>query len=138
MEKEKRIKIFPLYIEDMFNAADFEFIDNTLEAKQKFVGGLIQGICFDRERKLDLICNDDGKIMGLPANRVWVMDNKVVDIIAGEAFICRHDGDEYCSIREEDKEIVLNTFRPIIGYKDGHFLVVNADDTFEVLEMYKG
>lgn len=137
MQKENKIKIYPLHFGDIFNQAKFEYIENSLEAKQKFVGGLIQSICIDAERRLDIVCNDEGKIMGLPMNRAWVMDGKVVDFIAGEAFICRHCEDEFCSVLEEDKEIILNMFKPILAYKDGKFLVTNAEGKVEVLEMYK-
>ena len=135
--KEDKIKIFPLHVGDIYNKAKFEHIPNTLEAKQKFVGGLIQAICFDPEHKLDIVCNDEGKLSGLPLNRAWVVDGKVIDVIVGNALICRHKGAEFCSIHEEDKEIILNTFMPIIAYLKGKFAVINAKGELEILEMYE-
>lgn len=135
--KEKRIKFLPLLCKDKLNEASFDYIDNTLEAKQKFVGGIIQAICFDCERNLDIVCNDDGKLLGLPMNRAWVIDGKVVDVIVGDAIICRHEGDEFCSIEEEDKEIVLNTFMPIVAYVNGTFAVINAKGELELMKLYK-
>ena len=41
----------------------FEKIENTLEAKRKYVGGSIQCL------HLDMICNDDGKLLGNENNR---------------------------------------------------------------------
>ena len=35
----------------------FEEIDNTLEAKQKYVGGTIQ--CLHLTDEIDMVCNDD-------------------------------------------------------------------------------
>lgn len=137
MEKEERIKIFPLKPEDKLNETEFSFIQNTLEAKQRYVGGTIQAICFDTEHSLNIICNDDGKLLGLPMNRAWVVDGKVIDVIVGDALICRHKGAEFCSIHEEDKEIILNTFMPIIAYLKGKFAVINAKGELEILEMYE-
>lgn len=136
MAKEQSIKIYPLHVGDLFYKASIEVIDNTLEAKQKFVGGTIQGICIDNERKLDIVCNDDGKLIGLPINRAWILNNEVVDFIAGEAFICRHDDEgNYCSIREEDLEFIFSMFKPIFAIIQGNFFVINIDGSVDVLEM---
>lgn len=136
MAKEKTIRIYPLHVGDFSYKKDFETIENTLEAKQKFVGGTIQGICFDREHKLDIILNDDGKLIGLPLNRAWIIDNIVVDIIVGEAFICRHDDKgNYCSIQEEDLDIIFNTFKPILLYLGVGVLVEDVKGFAELIRM---
>lgn len=136
MFKEKRIKIYPLHVGDFCSEASIEVIDNTLEAKQKFVGGTIQGICIDKERKLDIVCNDDGKLLGLPINRGWILNNELVDFIAGEAFICRHDkAGNYCSIREEDLEFIFSMFKPIFAIIQGNFFLINPDGSVDVRRM---
>lgn len=138
MAYEKQIKIYPLHVGDVYNKADFEVIDNKLEAKQKFVGGTIQCVPIDSKRKLDIICNDDGKLLGLTSNCAWVIDGKVADVIVGEALICRHDDEgNFCSIHEDDKEIVFKTFMPIIAILNGKVVVINAEGEFEILEMYE-
>lgn len=43
-------------------------IENTLEAKQKLVGGNIE-MLMPFEDEVAIICNDEGKIIGLPENR---------------------------------------------------------------------
>lgn len=57
-----------------------EFIENTLEAKQKIVGGYIEVINLDETAVL--ICNDEGKLIGLEPNR-----RIYNDIIAGTFLI---------------------------------------------------
>ena len=42
-------------------------IDGSLKSMQEIVGGLIQPIYLDDS--VALICNDEGKLMNLPANR---------------------------------------------------------------------
>lgn len=62
-------------------------IENNLDAMQKIVGGYIeQYMPFDDE--VAIICNDEGKLNGLPFNRaIFDKNDGVVDIIAGTFFI---------------------------------------------------
>ena len=57
-------------------------IYGSLESMQQIVGGLIQAI-FPFDDTVALICNDEGKLLGLPWNRVVGYD-----IIAGPFFLC--------------------------------------------------
>ena len=59
-------------------------IDDTLEAKQKLVGGLIEVVPYD---DVLLICNEEGKIMNLSPNLIFDYD-----YIAGNCFLI---GDDY-------------------------------------------
>ena len=54
-------------------------IDGSLESMQKIVGGLIQAV-YPFEEPVALICNDEGKINGLPMNR---QIREINDIIHG-------------------------------------------------------
>lgn len=63
-------------------------IESTLTAMQMTVGGYIEAICpwWD---EVALVCNEAGKMIGLPLNRPVFDDRGVlVDIIAGTFFIC--------------------------------------------------
>ena len=53
-------------------------IKGELHEMQEIVGGLIQAL-YPWDDRVALICNDEGKIMGLPLNRVL----KDYDVIAG-------------------------------------------------------
>lgn len=46
----------------------FTEIDNTLEAKQEIVGGLIQVVRLTPD--IDIIINDEGKLRSMPLNRI--------------------------------------------------------------------
>ena len=63
-----------------------KIIENTLEAKQDLVGGLIEVIPYN---DLLLICNDEGKINNLLPNVVFDYD-----YIAGNCFVV---GDDYAN-----------------------------------------
>ena len=73
-----------------------QVIDNTLEAKQELVGGLIEVVHLSDTA--DLICNDEGKLIGLPANRI--VGN---DVIAGTFLVvgCEWDNENFVKFTEE-------------------------------------
>lgn len=86
-------------------------IDNTLEAKQEYVGGLIQVLCVN---DIDIICNDEGKLMGLPVNRVLLDEkNNILDIFVGNILCCRHNDDgDFTDISSDDIETIERMLKP--------------------------
>ena len=78
-------------------------IDGSLESMQNIVGGFIQAI-YPFDDPVALVCNDEGKLMGLPLNRP-LMDSSgnIYDIIAGTFFLCAapSDSDSFGSLTEE-------------------------------------
>lgn len=80
-----------------------EEIDNTLKAMQETVSGYIEAI-YPWEDEIALICNEEGKINGLPLNRILTNeDGAIVDYIAGTFFICGApmESENFESIPEE-------------------------------------
>ena len=69
-------------------------VENTLEKKQKIVGGLIEFV--ELEDDIDLICNEKGKIYNLPMNRI--IKN---DIICGTFIIAGQKNGESISLKDE-------------------------------------
>ncbi len=62
-------------------------MDDSLEAMQQAVGGYIEEY-MPFEDDVALICNDEGKMIGMPLNRaIRDEDGQVVDVIAGPFFI---------------------------------------------------
>ena len=70
-----------LIIEPYFEPREAE-IESGLESLQSVVGGNIEAI-YPYEDEVAIICNEEGKINGLPLNRSIVMNGETVDIIAG-------------------------------------------------------
>ena len=63
-------------------------IEDSLEAMQEVVGGMIQEY-MPFEDEVALICNEEGKMRGLPLNRgIRIEDGRIGDVIAGDFFIC--------------------------------------------------
>lgn len=77
-------------------------IENSLESMQNIVGGCIEEYMpFDDE--IDIICNEESKMNGLPLNRaIYSEDKEMIDIIAGTFFICYapFDSEHFLSLPE--------------------------------------
>lgn len=63
-------------------------IDGSLKSMQEIVGGTIQAL-YPFEEPVALICNDEGKLLGLPLNRALRdEEGQIYDIVAGTFFLC--------------------------------------------------
>lgn len=104
----KKIKVVLLEPNEFARVAE---IDASLEGMQKIVGGLIEcGYYFQEE--VCCVVNEEGKIMGLDLNRgVYDEKGRLIDIIAGTAFICDGSGEDFDSLSDEQLEKYLKQFR---------------------------
>jgi hypothetical protein len=69
-------------------------ISGDLKSMQAIVGGLIEAIYPFEDEELALICNEEGKLLGLPYNRALRdEDGRIYDVIAGTFFLCRAPAD---------------------------------------------
>ena len=78
-------------------------IGDSLEDMQTVVGGHIQAV-YPFEEPVALICNEEGKCLSLPLNRVLRLDTgEIYDVIAGTFFLCAAppDSDRFASLTEE-------------------------------------
>ena len=106
--KPKTMKVVLLEPNKFAKAAE---IGTELSDLQKVVGGYIEAAYFFNE-DVCLICNEEGKIRGLPLNRgVYDEDKKLVDIIAGTAFICDCSGENFGSLNDEQLKKYTKQFR---------------------------
>ena len=89
---EKTIKV--VMVEPMREPYPAE-VENTLEGLQKAVGGYVETVYL--EDYVVLVCNEEGKLIGLPGNRS--LGN---DIIAGTFFVAgSNDDGEFVSLSED-------------------------------------
>ena len=95
---EDKIRVVLLEPNRMAKAAE---IGSSLEAMQRVVQGDIQAI-YPFEEDVCIVCNEEGKLEGLPLNRALYDENhEIYDIIAGPAFICDCSGESFGSLSEE-------------------------------------
>lgn len=104
-------------------------VENSLEAEQRYVNydephGLITVVSINNN--IDIIANDEGKLMNYPINRVLVdADGKPWDILVGNLMCVRHnDEGEFTSILPEDIPVIEKHLIPLNplclqDYKEG-------------------
>ena len=88
-------------------------MDNDLQSMQKAVGGLLQ-VIYPFEEPVALVCNDEGKLLGLPANRgLRDAQGQLYDIVCGTFFLCAAppDRDSFESLTEEQLEHYRHRFQ---------------------------
>lgn len=86
---------------------------DNLEAMQGIVGGLIEEY-MPYEDEVALVCNDEGKMIGMPPNRaIKDADGTVMDIIAGPFFVAYApiESEKFLSMPDELQEKYLEKFR---------------------------
>ena len=87
-------------------------MEDSLKAMQEMVGGMIEEY-MPWDDEVAIICNDEGKMMGLPLNR-GIRDERghLQDIIAGDFFICYApvESERFLSMPPELEEKYLKKF----------------------------
>lgn len=100
-------------------------IGTELSELQEVCEGWIQTY-YPFEEMVCIVCNDEGKINGMPLNR-GIKDNEtgeLIDIIAGPFFICDCSGENFASLSQEQVERYMEMFRkPERFYKIGEEIV---------------
>lgn len=85
-------------------APQVKVIDGCLETYQKIVGGYIECV-YPFEDNVGLICNEEGKLEGLPLNRA-LRDSSghLYDIIAGTFIVIGLSACDFTSLTDEQVE----------------------------------
>lgn len=91
-------------------------IGSDLESMQKIVGGPIEAVYpFDEPvaEPIALICNEEGKLLNLPLNRVLRDDaGEVYDIVAGTFLLCAAppDSNNFAGLTDQQVKTYLERF----------------------------
>ena len=101
-------------------------IGNDLRSMQQAVGGYIQAV-YPYEEKVVLVCNEEGKLDGLPLNRALRdKDGDIYDVVAGNFFLAGIGDDDFIDLPDElveqfteqfwQPEVFVNVGGRIIAY----------------------
>ena len=115
-DKEETIRVVLLEPGKLARVAD---IDSSLEGLQKTVNGLIEA-AYPFEEEVCIICNEEGKLNGMPLNRAIRCEGQITDIIAGPCFVCSCDKASFGRLTEAQQQKYLKMFK----YPE-HFLKIN-------------
>lgn len=86
-------------------------IGSDLKSLQSAVGGWIEAV-YPFDDPVALVCNEEGKIDGLPLNRALRDEGgKIYDAIAGTFFVCGLGEDDFCSLPKDLQAKYLDKFR---------------------------
>lgn len=105
-------------------------IGSGLSSLQKEVGGYIEAV-YPFEDPVAIICNEEGKLEGLPLNRALRdEDGHVYDIIAGTFLIAGLSEDNFCSLDDAQIEKFSALYKsPELFMRFGsRTLVIPAED----------
>ena len=100
-DKIEKLKIL---LKRVGRESEFAEVENTLEAKQKLVNGLIEVVPLEQDEDLLIVCNEEGKLLDLQPNAfICYEDGTPYDYIWGTFFICRapEDSDDFESLTDE-------------------------------------
>lgn len=100
-------------------------IDGSLESMQKFVGGTIQAL-YPFDDPVAIVCNEEGKLMGLEYNRALRNETGAIyDILCGPFFVCGLGEDDFSSLPEDLIQAYFKRFeRPELFVRVGGSLLV--------------
>lgn len=103
-------------------------VPDTLSALQQEVGGAIEAI-YPYEEPVALICNQEGKLEGLPLNRALRdEDGHIYDVVAGTFMIAGLGDESFASLNEDLIRKFSEKFcNPELFLKiNGHLHVIQA------------
>ncbi len=104
--KEKEIRV--LKVEPHEKPKEVILI-NELSKLQKAVGGLIEFVSLDSDNSIEILCNEEGKLIGLEPNR-----RVFNDIIVGTFYVVKTNRNGDCiSLSNEEVEYYKKRFERI-------------------------
>lgn len=93
-------------------------IDSSLESMQKIVGGDIEAV-YPFDDPVAIVCNEEGKMLGLPMNRAMTDESGVpYDIVCGTFFVVGIGDEDFTSLTEQQIEKYKDSWETIPGNSD--------------------
>ena len=119
-------------------------IEDDLRSLQAEVGGSIEAI-YPFDDPVAIICNEEGKMLGLPLNRALRdEDHHVYDVVAGTFLVAGLGSEDFCSLNEKQIEKYSEHFKTpelFLRINDGgHYAPGGyvADNRSSFIEHYTG
>ena len=115
-------------------------IDEGLKSLQSEVDGSIEVVYPFEDEEVGLICNEEGKLNGMPLNRaLYDETGEMYDILAGKFLVVGLSGDSFCSLTPEQQEKFTKMYeKPEIFMRFGNSIKaikVEADERADKVRM---
>ena len=104
-------------------------IDSGLKSLQTEVGGWIEAI-YPFYEEVALICNEEGKLCGLPLNRALMNEyGEIDDVIAGTFLVVGLGEEDFCSLSDEYIKKFSDRFKTPEKFAeiDGKLIVIRIE-----------
>jgi hypothetical protein len=100
-------------------------VENNLKTLKEIVGGYIE-VVYPFEEPVGIVCNEEGKLLGLPLNRGL----KDYDIIAGTFMVVGLSACDFCSLTPEQAEKYRQKFAaPELFMRMGQSVITRKGDS---------
>lgn len=98
-------------------------IEHTLHNLQAEVGGDIEAV-YPFKDTVAVICNEEGKLIGLKPNRALYHEGKIYDILHGTFFVAGIGEEDFCSLTEGQIKLYTKRFKtPQEFMRVGNYIV---------------
>ena len=122
MERIRMLEIAPLKPPRLIE------VEHTLETLQELVGGTVQAVYPWDSDLVAVLCDDEGKFKGYPANRILTdEEGNPYDILVGTFYICGLTRDDFGSISDELAKKYTEKFKYPEMFRrteDGHVVML--------------
>ncbi len=88
-------------------------LGNSLKAQREFVGGNLERLSIGNG--LNLICNEEGKLLHLVPTVAWLDNGKLKDIVHGNCFVCREKEGKFISLNDADIPTLKGKLIPFLN-----------------------
>lgn len=83
-------------------------IDGSLESMQKIVNGHIE--VFPLDGDIVIVLNEEGKLKNLPVNFMVKCSPSYTEIIVGDVFICKANGEDLIGLNDDEIKYFMRVF----------------------------
>lgn len=104
-------------------------IESGLRSLQSAVGGFIEAM-YPFDDPVAIICNEEGKIVGLPMNRALRDDDgEIYDVVCGDFIVVGLGEEDFTSLTDEQVEKYSKVYeRPELFFRFGNKVYVSEQE----------
>lgn len=107
--KEIMVLSIQPYTNEHSGLLDLKSLKNDYKVFQNFVEGYFETIPLFKN--FVLVVNEEGKLKGLEPSIVLSLNDEVIDVLVGNCFFTKVEGEDFVSLDINDVDLLLNHLR---------------------------